>query len=181
MVQQMKANPVSFFQSPLHRGSLFNRKRDAAQRLRRAALSVPSSSGKSLQLNTAGTAMTWVSLSVPSSSGKSLQRNETQPARITPPSFSPLFIGEVSSTTSPSSPAKLRSAFQSPLHRGCLFDVAPVPRPAQDARLSVPSSSGMSLQLDIAVGMSIRCTDLSVPSSSGMSLRRPSKAQAGGR
>ena len=91
-------------------------------------LSVPSSSGKSLQRarrHISGTTavlpfsplfigevsatscrrrpLTAIALSVPSSSGKSLQRHRHAPRRAlgrTP--FSPLFIGEVSATATPS-------------------------------------------------------------------------------
>ena len=86
------------------------------------------------------------SLSVPSSSGKSLQPRVTRTASFGLPPFSPLFIGEDSSTVNaayqrsdtylsvPSSSGKslqrehlvLRQAtsldFQSPLHRGSLFN-----------------------------------------------------------
>ena len=140
----------SIFQSPLHRGRLFNA--DQRQPGRdRAHLSVPSSSGKTLQRRdvTAGErggisfsplfigedSSTWrlatmrghtSSLSVPSSSGKTLQlASACGSDAIT---FSPLFIGEDSST-----------------------DADGLHEPTRDRHsLSVPSSSGKTLQLHLA-------------------------------
>ena len=109
------------FQSPLHRGSLFNRGLDGNERAR-LVISVPSSSGKSLQPPYLGDGPACRVISVPSSSGKSLQRGEgnrknfyrhisvpsssgkslqlLKPSLdfVGSPYFSPLFIGEVSST-----------------------------------------------------------------------------------
>ena len=117
------ANSSTFFQSPLHRGRLFNLKRDEGCN-RRPILSVPSSSGKTLQhgcgciVNFSGNAFsplfigegssttgTWLAsspyqvLSVPSSSGKALQRFWRSHCGWRSYPFSPLFIGEDSSTT----------------------------------------------------------------------------------
>ena len=129
------------FQSPLHRGRLFNRKQSTALATD-AFLSVPSSSGKTLQHQSESTV-----LSVPSSSGKTLQ-----PIRAVTLSryyaFSPLFIGEDSSThVGTSTNVREVELFQSPLHRGRLFNS---PIAVQSTRyrylLSVPSSSGKTLQ-----------------------------------
>ncbi len=138
------------FQSPLHRGRVFNvffievtelqffilsvpsssgkglqpgcRLLDSACNLR---LSVPSSSGKGLQPHSRLllSSLRFL-LSVPSSSGKGLQQHGQQiGAALVHRTFSPLFIGEGSST----SPAAFLSAvsaliFQSPLHRGRVFN-----------------------------------------------------------
>src|SRR5258707_6719794 len=60
------------FQSPLHRGRLFNEvRRDVPQKI--FCLSVPSSSGKTLQRPEKASMFSLDQLSVPSSSGKSLQ------------------------------------------------------------------------------------------------------------
>ena len=135
----------SAFQSPLHRGILCN-----ARRGRRAsdqsALSVPSSSGNTLQQHQFARALRGAGLSVPSSSGNTLQRqdwallppdpilsvpsssgNTLQLAGratpgLRPAPFSPLFIGEYSATIN-----------------------GPV-RALDQIRLSVPSSSGNTLQ-----------------------------------
>ena len=111
------------FQSPLHRGNHFNL-RSAALRLapRRyfsplfigeitstlqrhphppcsRYISVPSSSGKSLQRNETLTRMAGaMRISVPSSSGKSLQQIISDFKMPPEQNFSPLFIGEITST-----------------------------------------------------------------------------------
>jgi len=136
---------LSSFQSPLHRGTLFN-----------AACSGPHNPRP------------WVS--VPSSSGNSLQRRRPGSGRSGRAGFSPLFIGELSSTllvtsfgygslcfsplfigelssTALACPARVRrGVFQSPLHRGTLFNPAAVQASLPESDVSVPSSSGNSLQ-----------------------------------
>ncbi len=111
--------PVSsFFQSPLHRGRLFNRKTRQGY-IAECVLSVPSSSGKALQpaLRSIAAPRCPV-LSVPSSSGKALQLETTGTIRTARFSFSPLFIGEGSSTACDCSPARVRQAPFSPLFIG---------------------------------------------------------------
>ena len=91
---------LSTFQSPLHRGILFNNVND--ERLTLAcSLSVPSSSGNTLQQCGRGSTVQKVRLS-----------------------FSPLFIGEYSSTPRATRRYRARPDFQSPLHRGILFNHA---------------------------------------------------------
>src|SRR5581483_11659288 len=62
-------------------------------------------------------------------------------------SFSPLFIGEYSATPHPDQMIAIRVAFQSPLHRGILCNHSAWSSPAISLCLSVPSSSGNTLQL----------------------------------
>ena len=182
------------FQSPLHRGSLFNdtHVRSLAPK---DILSVPSSSGKSLQRHTSHRITSCRHLSVPSSSGKSLQLIVVSSGRTILGTFSPLFIGEVSSTRITRAPSVRRSrtfsplfigevsstpgcrasslpsiTFQSPLHRGSLFNDTADGFRVVAVVLSVPSSSGKSLQ---RTGSAEGATPsaLSVPSSSGKSLQ----------
>ena len=132
-------------------------------------------------------------ISVPSSSGRSLQLTQAKQYRLTRNNFSPLFIGEVPST-------RPRVGVDGPdRHFSPLF-IGEVPSTHKhDASMaafdiSVPSSSGRSLQLDSApeaqqfldhfsplfIGevpstdsweMQVRGFDISVPSSSGRSLQ----------
>ncbi len=136
------------FQSPLHRGRLFN---DATNLylVASAAFQSPLHRGRLFNYPcTFRISMVQPPLSVPSSSGKALQH---APPHAKPPSglsFSPLFIGEGSSTSTCRSASQALSAlsvpsssgkalqpldknpaympqrnFQSPLHRGRLFNV----------------------------------------------------------
>ncbi len=134
------------FQSPLHRGGLFNSKGEVAG------------------LNAGA-------ISVPSSSGRSLQRNKNSRYNRAAAYFSPLFIGEVSSTRAVARSSSRVDSFQSPLHRGGLFNRGPRPRIRYSGHISVPSSSGRSLQPRL--GMERQAwRGISVPSSSGRSLQR---------
>src|SRR5579884_277804 len=109
------------FQSPLHRGNHFNEPPLETERLS-LMISVPSSSGKSLQLSFFYPRAPSRNISVPSSSGKSLQRRGSSALGRDSNYFSPLFIGEITSTTSTPSEDSLKSSFQSPLHRGNHFN-----------------------------------------------------------
>src|SRR5581483_5440719 len=86
------------FQSPLHRGRVFNRSALCACSRESLKLSVPSSSGKGLQPSAAWIPKTRSSLSVPSSSGKGLQRRAFTVQGV-------------------------HAHFQSPLHRGRVFNM----------------------------------------------------------
>jgi hypothetical protein len=85
-------------------------------------------------------------LSVPSSSGNTLQpeADRAELIRIIP--FSPLFIGEYSSTLKPEPCDIPVLTFQSPLHRGILFNFLWLSCGQSKVNLSVPSSSGNTLQ-----------------------------------
>src|SRR5581483_9570165 len=89
-------------------------------------------------------------------------------ARCSSSAFSPLFIGEGSSTL-----IHLRElnapelAFQSPLHRGRVFNLEIGLELCGRICLSVPSSSGKGLQQKCALGRANLKHLLSVPSSSG--------------
>ena len=86
--------------------------------------------------------------------------------------FSPLFIGEVSSTRVVSGSQLTRILiFQSPLHRGGLFNRNQELHRIAKMTISVPSSSGSSLQRTAPDVLSSERPDLSVPSSSGRSLQ----------
>ncbi len=135
------------FQSPLHRGRVFNPPLEGVQ-FPHAILSVPSSSGKGLQQRWHGQRQSFFEhLSVPSSSGKGLQLLKPALAMAGSMTFSPLFIGEGSST----------SYF---LHVFCA-----------DESLSVPSSSGKGLQRLTQKRRYVSSSPLSVPSSSGKGLQ----------
>ncbi len=109
------------FQSPLHRGILCNQKRGSRRSGVGGALSVPSSSGNTLQRQPGFViAKTRIVLSVPSSSGNTLQRSRGITARSRSLPFSPLFIGEYSATIQPPCGKDQKKPFQSPLHRGIL-------------------------------------------------------------
>jgi len=107
---------TSSFQSPLHRGTLFN---PGERRLvfGHFHVSVPSSSGNSLQLLHGSRPPPPLFVSVPSSSGNSLQRRASAHSLSAPVRFSPLFIGELSSTSSLELPNRVFRGF-SPLFIG---------------------------------------------------------------
>src|SRR6266700_3825551 len=88
----------------------------------KCGLSVPSSSGKSLEHSTYMAPGPRTKLSVPSSSGKSLEHMEGPACPAGSAAFSPLFIGEVSGTGSDMNPPAHKKVFQSPLHRGSLWN-----------------------------------------------------------
>jgi len=157
------------FQSPLRRGCFFNIRLAGCPGIP-LGVSVPSSSGMLLQRRIS---LAWVrpsTVSVPSSSGMLLQQVVCQVNQLIIQGFSPLFVGDASSTRSIDPGDRRLDAFQSPLRRGCFFNrkrasyqekgiefqsplrrgcffnsVPPmVLRPGAD--VSVPSSSGMLLQ-----------------------------------
>src|SRR5579884_854492 len=109
-------------------------------------ISVPSSSGKSLQPTKSSTHFRLLSISVPSSSGKSLQHDLEFLTGEQWPDFSPLFIGEITSTRCATHQTTTILRFQSPLHRGNHFNVRLSCSPIRNPGISVPSSSGKSLQ-----------------------------------
>ncbi len=140
------------FQSPLHRGNHFNEPPLETERLS-LMISVPSSSGKSLQLSFFYPRAPSRNISVPSSSGKSLQRRLLHRLTCQVEDFSPLFIGEITSTPRFFSARSRFQLFQSPLHRGNHFNDIYSIRRQLKIIISVPSSSGKSLQrrIDSAV------------------------------
>jgi len=138
-------------------------------------VSVPSSSGNSLQRRARQAKHHHVAVSVPSSSGNSLQRSLTTMAANVLTGFSPLFIGELSSTGSTGARGSLWNEFQSPLHRGTLFNPGEWRLVSGHVHVSVPSSSGNSLQRSGAFWL-WRHSGVSVPSSSGNSLQPPTAA-----
>src|SRR5579885_2635281 len=109
-------------------------------------------------------------ISISSSSGKSLQprgRCRLTRGRV---DFSPLFIGEITSTTASCCVFSNSCVFQSPLHRGNHFNLFIVLKGHPPGLISVPSSSGKSLQRNLAQSDSPN-RQISVPSSSGKSLQ----------
>ena|GEM_PF-5515466 len=230
------------FQSPLHRGSLWNR-RLAYPGSRISNLSVPSSSGKSLERRkravllgsmfpfsplfigeVSGTTergerlQGLLTLSVPSSSGKSLEHKAnalpfTSSLPFSPlfigevsgtslrrhsillfQPFSPLFIGEVSGTGDSRAPRGGQLPFQSPLHRGSLWNFHLVPAKLRYLTFQSPLHRGslwnaaenqLTVNVDVTFSplfigevsgtaflliILYRNVHLSVPSSSGKSL-----------
>ena len=137
------------------------------------ALSVPSSSGSvssTISVSTAAPARLW--LSVPSSSGRSLQRRGLPSHGVRLHSFSPLFIGEVSSTGIADEQLHTQASLSVPSSSGMSLRLSPVTsRCHADIHLSVPSSSGKSLQRIHSHLKRCLLSRLSVPSSSGRSLR----------
>src|SRR5581483_11876078 len=85
--------------------------------------------------------------------------------------FSPLFIGEGSSTDGESAREPDYERFQSPLHRGRVFNIEIGLELCGRICLSVPSSSGKGLQQKCALGRANLKHLLSVPSSSGKGLQ----------
>ncbi len=143
-------NCACSFQSPLHRGRVFNARRARVVSQIECRLSVPSSSGKGLQ-----------------------QQCPSQLARRWREPFSPLFIGEGSSTANIlSSNLTCSTSFQSPLHRGRVFNHHFTAHLRLHAMLSVPSSSGKGLQRRPGRSLFRAADLLSVPSSSGKGLQR---------
>src|SRR6266704_305876 len=109
-------------------------------------------------------------LSVPSSSGKSLERFLGILRLFHIKSFSPLFIGEVSGTARGLRRGTRRKSFQSPLHRGSLWNAMQIVCPKCDAVLFQSPLHRGSLW-NPAAAQAPRCiVCLSVPSSSGKSL-----------
>src|SRR5579875_2869931 len=165
----MRRLPAARFQSPLHRGNHFNYS-SSPIKMTKYNISVPSSSGKSLQRMLTLTHGIHGHISVPSSSGKSLQRDDYEFIRYAIWNFSPLFIGEFTSTkrwayschwvlnfsplfigeiTSTSfhlTTAYTPTKFRSPLHRGNHFNCCKAMTDGAVTPISVPSSSGKSLQ-----------------------------------
>src|SRR5579883_2490267 len=115
------------FQSPLHRGNHFNEPPLETERLS-------------------------LMISVPSSSGKSLQRRLLHRLTCQVKNFSPLFIGEITSTPRFFSARSRFQLFQSPLHRGNHFNDGLNRAVVSQTKISVPSSSGKSLQPEAVSG-----------------------------
>ena len=133
------------FQSPLHRGTPFNFLLDLRQ-TRLSLFQSPLHRGTPFNSFFNGQLFRCVFISVPSSSGNSLQHRANRAGAARGPHFSPLFIGELPSTQHSRSIANYGSAFQSPLHRGTPFNVPKGRRGDRRRGISVPSSSGNSLQ-----------------------------------
>ncbi len=134
------------FQSPLHRGGLFNgRAHPGAER--GEPISVPSSSGRSLQrLRLTHDCIQHLRFQSPLHRG-GLFNIRAAPNSAPAQHFSPLFIGEVSSTDRMWPRYHRSGQFQSPLHRGGLFNHGGIILALGKRDISVPSSSGRSLQL----------------------------------
>src|SRR5581483_5079331 len=122
MYLALAGGQYAVFQSPLHRGILCNCHAGCRYQSR-VQLSVPSSSGNTLQPQPRACRERAARLSVPSSSGNTLQ----------------LLARRVD--------LRRQCAFQSPLHRGILCNAALCASRKWQAALSVPSSSRNTLQL----------------------------------
>ena len=133
------------FQSPLHRGTPFNGARPGAAS-DKGQISVPSSSGNSLQRVHCAVLLQERNHFSPLFIG---ELPSTEPFEIEThslPHFSPLFIGELPSTPVPRHNCERQRIFQSPLHRGTPFNRGREPGRRSAIQISVPSSSGNSLQ-----------------------------------
>ena len=133
----------SAFQSPLHRGLVFNEVKDDEE-FQSATISVPSSSGTRVQLGVAiGTDAAPAQFQSPLHRG--LVFNLASPSGLMPPqpNFSPLFIGDSCST-----------------HRSQR-------KSSQWRYISVPSSSGTRVQRRAVTAQAFQLGMISVPSSSG--------------
>src|SRR5579875_2561700 len=112
------------------------------------------------------------SISVPSSSGKSLQRNRRRAGTVWKRYFSPLFIGEITSTLPSKEVHKRHCVHFSPLFIGEITSTnSGGGAVLGSVRISVPSSSGKSLQPADVNALACPLI-ISVPSSSGKSLQR---------
>jgi len=158
------------FQSPLHRGTLFNGRRPNPC-FCCGAVSVPSSSGNSLQLNPAPAELAGCAGFSPLFIGE-LSSTKASAFRVyLTPCFSPLFIGELSSTWLRFEPGARHRRVSVPSSSGNSLQLRA--EESHDTRgcVSVPSSSGNSLQLHGQSVNSVQGTNVSVPSSSGNSLQ----------
>ncbi len=135
------------FQSPLHRGRVFNHSYPHDSTTLRLDLSVPSSSGKGLQLFLSQLLGGHSSPFSPLFIGEGSSTGNRPASAVAFVPFSPLFIGEGSSTRKgEETRPEWRTDFQSPLHRGRVFNrISAVALDVTQA-LSVPSSSGKGLQ-----------------------------------
>jgi len=109
------------FQSPLHRGTLFNRVQIPSRR-RQQLVSVPSSSGNSLKLVQMKLPYELLQRFSPLFIGELSSTNHYARRLGRRCGFSPLFIGELSSTRDAALHRIVERRFQSPLHRGTLFN-----------------------------------------------------------
>src|SRR5579885_1368661 len=117
---QLKLTNAATFQSPLHRGNHFNRPRSWLEALHRNFSPLFIGEITSTYRNL---------LFFPAFAN-----------------FSPLFIGEITSTSFHLTTAYTPTKFQSPLHRGNHFNCCKAMTDGAVTPISVPSSSGKSLQ-----------------------------------
>ena len=111
-------------------------------------VSILSSSGKSLQPEGSKQKKVMFEVSIPSSSGKSLQPRELPTSRAPYIRLNPLFIGEVSSTKRCPRASHVGCFRLNPLFIGEVSSTVPLsPHPEARISVSIPSSSGKSLQL----------------------------------
>jgi len=151
------------FQSPLHRGTLFNAIASAVWKAR-SMFQSPLHRGTLFNLDHHASRADSGQVSVPSSSGNSLQPLPPNGKFSAPSCFSPLFIGELSSTTI-SPPAGYRlSSFQSPLHGGTLFNEHHGIHRVLRLHVSVPSSSGSSQNRPSAVSLQLSANTMTLRS-----------------
>jgi hypothetical protein len=185
------------FQSPLRRGRLFNEPEAGDHTPGEGELSVPSSSGKTLQPGAYRRKQGIVELSVPSSSGKTLQLGRGSPGRYVtrrfqsplhrgrlfngvgavfgpavPLSFSPLFIGEDSSTRNSRTSASNFIISFSPLFIGEDSSTQSGKALLQQPRPFSPLFIGEDSSTLLCVLRGKCFYSLSVPSSSGKTLQR---------
>src|SRR5579885_1049418 len=134
------------FQSPLHRGNHFNDEIGASDEVPNidfSPLFIGEITSTSLLIRLLGEEPRFQS---PLHRGNHFNKTLTDFKSMTWVDFSPLFIGEITSTKGPLQTDKGASRFQSPLHRGNHFNDRKLLRIQQFLRISVPSSSGKSLQ-----------------------------------
>ncbi len=134
------------FQSPLHRGTLFNQKRSSPWKgcVRHfSPLFIGELSSTQSEKFLAGEERTFQS---PLHRGTLFNVFFQALTWAHKCDFSPLFIGELSSTTVSLGASIWVVEFQSPLHRGTLFNRSTHVRSIRSRHISVPSSSGNSLQ-----------------------------------
>src|SRR5579875_1461495 len=108
-------------------------------------------------------------ISVPSSSGKSLQLFLLAGKNEKMSNFSPLFIGEITSTGHVRGSRRC-TAISVPSSSGKSLQPTVIFCSSLRTIISVPSSSGKSLQQTVP-DEEIACREISVPSSSGKSLQ----------
>ncbi len=169
------SQPVIVFQSPLHRGRLFNRSATSIRPSSPISFSPLFIGEDSSMVTAVGAGLSTVvafsplfigedssmthegktfrlifDLSVPSSSGKTLQSLRAIRAQRVGAAFSPLFIGEDSSIACARVLGFLGLLFQSPLHRGRLFNSCTVTAAPSGAAFQSPLHRGRLFNMGIA-------------------------------
>ena len=166
------AQVLSVFQSPLHRGILFNDVELA--HIESKGMNFQSPLHRGILFNGTPSQYRGINfvLSVPSSSGNTLQRKRVARIITLQSAFSPLFIGEYSSTQPCGGLHESSVHFQSPLHRGILFNNWTDTGGTYLCSFQSPLHRGILFNRPSPCSAPLSAECLSVPSSSGNTLQR---------